>query len=76
LAPQLGPQLTEGPHPLFTVPQVAVPHAGGVHEVHTLPTHFVSPVQVPPHVIVPLPHAFSTVPHFSPPSTPPSPRLH
>jgi hypothetical protein len=62
------PQLTEGPHPFDTVPQVLLPQDGGVHEAHVLFTHWVVPVHVPGHARVPLPHAFSTVPHLAPPS--------
>jgi hypothetical protein len=62
------PQLTAGPQPLFTEPQVARPHAGGVHAVHTPFTHCCAPVHVDGQVTLPLPQALVVAPHSAPPS--------
>jgi hypothetical protein len=67
------PQLTFGPHPLLTSPQVAPLHDGGVHAVHTLFTQLDAPVQLP-HCTVPLPQALVFAPQSEP--TPPSASLH
>jgi hypothetical protein len=67
------PQLTFGPHPLLTSPQVAPLHDGGVHAVHTLLTQLDAPAQLP-HCTVPLPQAFASWPHIEP--APPSASLH
>jgi hypothetical protein len=67
------PQLTFGPQPLLTSPQVMVPHVGGAHGVQVPPVHFVAPAQSP-QLTSPLPHALGTWPHFEP--APPSAPLH
>jgi hypothetical protein len=56
------PQDTADPQPLLTLPQVARPHAGGVHGVHIPPEHLFAPAQ-PPQLTLPLPQAFCTEPH-------------
>jgi hypothetical protein len=65
--PSQFPQLTVGPHPLLTLPHFALPQVGGVHPVHTCPTHSVVPLQEP-HVTLPLPQAFGIEPQNEPPS--------
>jgi hypothetical protein len=53
---------------LLTWPQVRPPHVGGVHAVHLPATHSVSPAHFEGHATLPLPQAFATLPHDSPPS--------
>jgi hypothetical protein len=62
------PHDTAGPQPLLTWPQVRVPQVGGVHAVHVPETHSLLPLHFDGQVTLPLPHAFFTVPHDSPPS--------
>jgi hypothetical protein len=62
------PQLTAGPQPLLTVPQVMeAPHTGAAHGAQVPATHLLAPLQ-PPHETVPLPQAFATEPHRAPAS--------
>jgi hypothetical protein len=61
------PQLTAGPHPFCTLPHLALPHVGGVHGLHTCPTHSVAPLHEP-QVTLPLPQAFGIEPQNEPPS--------
>jgi hypothetical protein len=63
------PQLSAGPQPLFTEPQVARPHDGGVHAVHTPLMHSWAPVQVDGQVTLPLPQEFPVVPQSAPPAS-------
>jgi hypothetical protein len=64
------PHDTAGPHPLFKLPQVAVPQLGGLHDSHVpvALSHLVSPAHVPGQATVPLPQAFATAPHLAPAS--------